>query len=203
MDGVVIDVKMFSRKEKDDATKKREKKKIERVRRIARKEMQIIRENRDEELLRILNGQVLERIMSASSGEILVRAGTKGNAERLRERLNFEDITYGSPVAKDKKVNDRFWAQLDLATRAIDRIRREEEKEIEKITRGDELPPGVVRMVKVYVAKKRKLSVGDKMAGRTATRGWSPRSWPRRTCPTCPTALRWTSCSIRWACRRE
>jgi len=171
MDGVVIDVKMFSRKEKDDATRKREKNKIDRVRRVARKEMQIIRETRDEELLRILNGQVLERILAASSGEILVRAGTKGNAERLRERLNFDDLTYGSPVAKDKKINDRFWAQFDLATRAIDRRRREEEKEIEKITRGDELPPGVVRMVKVYIAKKRKLSVGDKMAGRHGNKG--------------------------------
>ncbi|MFH1143198.1 MAG: DNA-directed RNA polymerase subunit beta [Candidatus Eisenbacteria bacterium] len=171
MDGVVIDVKVFSRKEKDDATKKREKKNIDRVRRLARKEMQIVRENRDEELLRILNGQVLERIMSAASGEILVRAGTKGNSDRLRERLNFDDLAYGSPVAKDKKVNDRFWAQFDLATRAIDRVRREEEKEIEKITRGDELPPGVVRMVKVYVAKKRKLSVGDKMAGRHGNKG--------------------------------
>jgi len=171
MDGVVIDVKVFSRKEKDDATKKREKKKIDRARRVARKEMQIIRENRDEELLRILNGQVLERILSVSTGDILVRAGTKGNPERLRDRINFDDVAYGSPVAKDKRINDRFWAQFDLATRAIDRMRREEEKEVEKITRGDELPPGVVRMVKVYVAKKRKLSVGDKMAGRHGNKG--------------------------------
>jgi DNA-directed RNA polymerase subunit beta len=186
MDGVVIDVKVFSRKEKDDATKKREKRKVDRIKRMARKEVQIIRENRDEELLRILKGHVLERIVSASSGEIIVRAGTKGNPDRLRERVNFDDIAYSAPVAKEKRTNDRFWAQFDLATRAIDRIRREEEKEIERITRGDELPPGVVRMVKVFVAKKRKLAVGDKMAGRHGNKGVVSKVLPEEDMPYLP-----------------
>src|SRR5207247_8351275 len=51
------------------------------------------------------------------------------------------------------------------------RCEKDREKEIEKVTRGDELPPGVVKLVKVYVAKKRKLSVGDKMAGRHGNKG--------------------------------
>ncbi len=187
MEGFVIDVKVFSRKEKDDTTKKREKKKIDRIKRIARKDVQIIRENRDEELLRILHGHVLERIVSSSSGEILVRAGTKANADRLRERgLGFEDLAYRSPVAKERKVNERFWAQFDLATRAIERIRREEEKDVEKITRGDELPPGVVKMVKVYVAKKRKLAVGDKMAGRHGNKGVVSKVLPEEDMPYLP-----------------
>ncbi|MCK4415280.1 MAG: DNA-directed RNA polymerase subunit beta [Candidatus Eisenbacteria sp.] len=186
MDGVVIDVKVFSRKEKDDATKKREKRKLDRIKRMARKEVQIIRENRDEELLRILKGHVLERVVSASSGEILVRAGTKGSPDRLRERVNFDDIAYSAHVAKDKRTNDRFWAQFDLATRAIDRIRREEEKEVERITRGDELPPGVVRMVKVFVAKKRKLAVGDKMAGRHGNKGVVSKVLPEEDMPYLP-----------------
>jgi DNA-directed RNA polymerase subunit beta len=186
MDGVVIDAKVFSRKEKDESTKKHEKKKVDRIRRLARKEVQVIRENRDEELLRILNEHVLERIVSAASGEILVRAGTKGNAERLRGKLDFDDVAYRSAVAKDKRINERFWAQFDLATRAMDRIRRDEEKEIERITRGDELPPGVVKMVKVYVAKKRKLSVGDKMAGRHGNKGVVSKVLPTEDMPYLP-----------------
>jgi DNA-directed RNA polymerase subunit beta len=115
-----------------------------------------------------------------------VRAGTKGNAERLRGKLDFDDIAYRSAVAKDKRINERFWAQFDLATRAIDRIRRDEEKEIERITRGDELPPGVVKMVKVYVAKKRKLSVGDKMAGRHGNKGVVSKVLPMEDMPYLP-----------------
>jgi DNA-directed RNA polymerase subunit beta len=60
---------------------------------------------------------------------------------------------------------------MEGAQSAFTRCEKELEKEIEKVTRGDELPPGVVKLVKVYVAKKRKLSVGDKMAGRHGNKG--------------------------------
>ena len=74
-------------------------------------------------------------------------------------------------------------------------------EKIARIKKGDELPPGVIKMVKVYVAIKRKLAVGDKMAGRHGNKGVvSPRSSPRRTCRTSRTAVRWTSCSTRSAC---
>jgi len=186
MEGVVIDAKVFSRKEKDETTKKHEKKKVDRIKRLARKEIQIVRENRDEELLKILHGHVLDRITTATNGEIVVRAGTKGNANRLRERLNFDDLAYRSAVAKDRRTNERFWAQFDLATRAIERLQRDEEKETERITRGDELPPGVVKMVKVYVAKKRKIAVGDKMAGRHGNKGVVSKILPMEDMPYLP-----------------
>ncbi len=183
MKGVVIDVKVFSRKEKDETAQKRDKKKVDRIKRTTRKELQLIRENRDEELLRILSGKVLERAVSVSTGEIIIRAGTKGNPDRLRDRLNFEDIRYRVPLAKDKKTSDRFWLQFDLANRTMERCRRKEEKEVEKITRGDELPPGVVKLVKVFVAKKRKLSVGDKMAGRHGNKGVVSKVLPQEDMP--------------------
>ncbi len=186
MEGVVIDVKVFSRKEKDESTQKREKKKVDRIKRLARKEYTIIRENRDEELLRILKGKVLARIVSGKTGEILVRAGTKGNPDRLRERLVFDELSYRSPVAKSPQINERFWTQFDLATRALERLERTEEKGIEKITRGDELPPGVVKLVKVFVAKKRKLSVGDKMAGRHGNKGVVSKVLPQEDMPYMP-----------------
>ncbi len=186
MEGVVIDVMVFSRKEKDDTQQKREKKKIDRIKRTTRKEIQIIRENRDDELLRILKGRVLERIVSERSGEIIVRAGTKGNPDRLRERVDFEDIRYRVPVLKDKRINARFWDQFDLASRAIERTKRKEERDTEKIARGDELPPGVVKLVKVFVAKKRKLSVGDKMAGRHGNKGVVSMILPQEDMPCLP-----------------
>jgi len=65
----------------------------------------------------------------------------------------------------------------------------------------DELGPGINEMVRVYIAQKRKISAGDKMAGRHGTRVWSAGSCLPRTCRTFPTAPRSTSCSTRSACR--
>ena len=73
-----------------------------------------------------------------------------------------------------------------MADGAVDFLRREAAEEIEKVTRGDELPPGVVKMVKVYVAKKRKLSVGDKMAGRHGNKGVVAKILPEEDMPYLP-----------------
>ncbi len=92
---------------------------------------------------------------------------------------------------------------MEAARSALAKVDRQLEKDIDKVLRGDELPPGVVKLVKVFVAKKRQLSVGDKMAGRHGNKGVvSRRSSPRRTCRTCPTGRRSTWSSIRSACRR-
>jgi hypothetical protein len=70
------------------------------------------------------------------------------------------------------------------------------------VRRGDDLPPGVMKMVKVFVAVKRKLQPGDKMAGRHGNKGVISKVVPRRTCRSSRTARRSTSCSTRWACPR-
>ena len=75
---------------------------------------------------------------------------------------------------------------MEGAARAIDRVEKNLEKEIEKVTRGDELPPGVVKLVKVYVAKKRKLSVGDKMAGTPRQQGRRREDPPEEDMPYLP-----------------
>ena len=69
--------------------------------------------------------------------------------------------------------------------------------------RGDELPPGVLKMVKVFVAVKRKLQPGDKMAGRHGNKGVISRILPAEDMPFWRTGLRSTWCSTRWACRHE
>ena len=109
-------------------------------------------------------------IRSASTGEPQARKGRKFNA-RIPRELDLDDVAWGTPVTEDDKVNERFWVAMDGAQNAFTRCEKELEKEIEKVTRGDELPPGVVKLVKVYIAKKRKLSVGDKMAGRHGNKG--------------------------------
>jgi DNA-directed RNA polymerase beta subunit len=85
---------------------------------------------------------------------------------------------------------------------AVKRIREKFEDRREKLERGDELPPGVLKMVKVFVAVKRKLQPGDKMAGRHGNKGVISASCRRRTCRSSRTVRRSTSCSTRWACLR-
>src|SRR5213075_1071028 len=82
--------------------------------------------------------------------------------------------------------NERIRRLVEGARFALTRNDKELEKEIEKVTRGDELPPGVVKLVKVYVAKKRKLSVGDKMAGRHGNKGVVAKILPEEDMPHLP-----------------
>src|SRR6185312_16160227 len=108
--------------------------------------------------------------VEGESDKSVARSGKKIDEEFL-SKADLDAIPYRTAITRDEAVNDRFWSILEGAARAMDRVEKNLEKEIEKVTRGDELPPGVVKLVKVYVAKKRKLSVGDKMAGRHGNKG--------------------------------
>jgi DNA-directed RNA polymerase subunit beta len=186
MDGIVIDIKVFSRREKDESTKQQEKKKIEKLRRESKKERERIADVRLATVRQIVDEQLVNVIRSASTGEPLARKGRKFAADFL-DGIDLDDLAWGTPVTEDEKVNERFWAAMDGAQNAFTRCEKELEKEIEKVTRGDELPPGVVKLVKVYIAKKRKLSVGDKMAGRHGNKGVVSRIVPEEDLPYLPT----------------
>ena len=170
MDGIVIDIKVFSRREKDETTKQQEKKKIDKLRRESKKERERVADVRLSTVHEVLDGQTVNVLRSASTSEPVARKGRKLSREFLAE-IDLDDVAWGTPVTEDDKVNERFWRAMEGAQSAFTRCERELEKEIEKVSRGDELPPGVVKLVKVYISKKRKLSVGDKMAGRHGNKG--------------------------------
>jgi DNA-directed RNA polymerase subunit beta len=183
MDGVVIDTKVFSRREKDESTKKQEKKKIDRLRRQAKRDKDRVLETRAAEVGKILIGEYVNKWLEGE--EATARSGKKIDEEFLGS-AELDAIPYRTPVTRDDNVNERFWSLMEGAARALDRVEKNLEKEIEKVTRGDELPPGVVKLVKVYVAKKRKLSVGDKMAGRHGNKGVVAKILPEEDMPYLP-----------------
>ncbi len=183
MDGVVIDTKVFSRREKDETTKKQEKKKIDRLRRNAKKDKDRVLETRAAEVAKILVGEYVNKWVEGE--EATARSGKKIDEEFLAS-AELDSVPYRTAVTRDDAVNDRFWNLMEGAARALDRVEKNLEKEIEKVTRGDELPPGVVKLVKVYVAKKRKLSVGDKMAGRHGNKGVVAKIMPEEDMPYLP-----------------
>ncbi|MGR3711210.1 MAG: DNA-directed RNA polymerase subunit beta [Alterinioella nitratireducens] len=162
--GTVVEVRVFNRHgvEKD-----------ERALQIEREEVERLSRDRDDEL-HILERNIYARLKGMILGKTAVKGpkGVKANSEITEELL--ETLSRGQwwqlalegeqDAAQVEALNEQF----DLQKRALDH--RFEDK-VEKVRRGDDLPPGVMKMVKVFIAVKRKLQPGDKMAGRHGNKG--------------------------------
>ncbi len=170
MDGIVVDIKLFSRKERDDRAKSHEKKKVQELEQRREQEIDHVKTRRRERLERLMIGQTTEKLIHSETGEIQAKAGRK-ITEKLLSSIDVDHLHWGLPIVKNPKADSKIQSLMEAAARAIDRIESNYEKEIERVMRGDELPPGVNKLVKVYVARKRKISVGDKMAGRHGNKG--------------------------------
>ncbi len=170
MDGIVVGVRVFSRQDRTERSKKEEKKQLDALKRRRDRSREKVEALRTERLHEVLVGEIAHHIIDANTGEVQVKAGKKLTAQVLGE-LDFAAVHWGLPLVKDAAKAARVRGVYDAAAREFDRIEVEFEKQCERAQRGDELPPGVVKLVKVYVARRRKLSVGDKMAGRHGNKG--------------------------------
>ena len=164
MDGTVIDVRVFTRDgvEKDSRAQSIEKSEIERV----RKDLQDQRRILEDDLYSRVHGMLLGK--SAAGGPKKLKSGTKIGAEYL-ESLTREE--WFEIRLEDEEANAALEAAGErLRTQQAAFDKRLEEKRA-KITAGDDLAPGVLKMVKVYLAVKRRVQPGDKMAGRHGNKG--------------------------------
>ena len=168
--GVVVDTKVFSRKERDKKTKQEDKDRIERIKEEIGSKIQEIIKARDTKLLELLVGQTSGEIRDGSTNEVLLPAGKK-ITDKAIYKINFSDISDDSILCDNGEINDIAIKVVEKSNAIINEHEFTLDKEIDKVVRGDELKPGVLQLVKVYVAKKRKLSVGDKMAGRHGNKG--------------------------------
>jgi DNA-directed RNA polymerase subunit beta len=174
--GTVVEVRVFSRRGVD---------KDERALAIERAEIERLGKDRDDEraiLERSLRSRLYEMLPgeTATSGPKGLASGTKLTTETL------DGYTVGQLrqiVVKTDAVNDEMEALNRHFEEAIDRLQRRFEDKVEKLQRGDELPPGVMKMVKVFVAVKRKLQPGDKMAGRHGNKGVISKIMPMEDMP--------------------
>src|SRR6266496_4293908 len=184
MEGVVIDVKIFSRIE-DQVVEKDRGERIGEVRRLEAEEKARISDAMFAELRDLLAGQEVGLMLKAGTVEEYLPAGTKLAKPQLAE-INFADVDLKTLRVTNKPVNERIRAVLDAATAERAKIEEKSEDQIDKILQPDELPPGVIQLVKVYVAEKRKISVGDKMAGRHGNKGIIARIVPEEDMPFLP-----------------
>ncbi len=169
--GVVVDVKIFARRgaEKDSRAEAIEREEIARIRKNSEDERRIILEERNKKLAELLDGaKVSDEVVASRSGATLVKKGGTLKAHHVQELTRAELVAL--PLV-DASVRERVRILVNQAESQIEVLEKINEERIKFLTAGDELPPGVIKQVKVYVAMKRKLQVGDKMAGRHGNKG--------------------------------
>src|SRR6476469_8759356 len=184
MAGVVIDVKIFSRIE-DQVVEKDRGERIGEVRRIENDEKARINTVMLDELRQLLAGQEVALMLKAGTVEEYLPSGTKLAASAL-EGVDLGDVDLKTLRVANKPANERIRQTIDMAARERAKVEEKAEDQIDKILQPDELPPGVIQLVKVYIAEKRKISVGDKMAGRHGNKGIVARIVPEEDMPFLP-----------------
>ena len=166
--GVVIGTKLFEKRSKTARAEERENiLEIQKNTAIRKKEL---KESRDMKLMTLLKDQVSDGIRDISSGRTLIKKGTKLTAKRLKS-YNLERFAQDVPWVQDKQgwrrikaVWRSYWKEWRIIEETL-------EKDVFKLRVGDELQPGILKLAKVDIANKRKIQVGDKMAGRHGNKG--------------------------------
>src|SRR5438128_1442848 len=172
IEGTVVGVRVFSRRgaEKDERARAIEEEDVARIEKDFYDEIKIVEEERDKKLRSLLVGQsAAGDIEHAPADATVVRKGESFTAAFLANRAGkaLLDLPVSEPGGLRRRIEDIE----GTAREQIRVLQAARDEKIAKLRRGDELPPGVIKMVKVYIAMKRKLSVGDKMAGRHGNKG--------------------------------
>jgi DNA-directed RNA polymerase subunit beta len=183
-EGVVIDVKIFSRIE-DQVVEKDRGERIGEVRQLENEEKGRVSTALCDELRDLLAGEEVAVMLKSGTIEEYTPGGTKLTKAMLEE-VDFAKVDLKTLRVTTPKTNERLQAAVEAANSERARIEEKAEDQIDKILQPDELPPGVIQLVKVYLAEKRKISVGDKMAGRHGNKGIIARIVPEEDMPFLP-----------------
>jgi DNA-directed RNA polymerase subunit beta len=188
IEGTVVDCKVFSRKgaELDERSKSILESQVERLHRNLEDEKRILNDERAKRLSDILQGkQVLADLHDEKTNKKLIAKGTDLTRDVV-EKLRARDLKRMRLTNKDVRLNEQIDEIEEMTSRQIAVLEKITDERIAKLRKGDELPPGVIKLVKVYIAMKRKLSVGDKMAGRHGNKGVIARIVPEEDMPYMP-----------------
>ncbi len=187
IEGVVVDVKIFTRKDEEKQKDARAKQildeEIGRLTKNADDEIRIIRTEAKEKIESLLAGRTVLEDVSDSQGNVLVKEGGKLTVEKIGQMT--PRMLKGLKL-KDEEIRDQVRLILQRTDSQIDVIKKVSADRVTLLAKGDELAPGVNKTVKVFVAMKRKLQVGDKMAGRHGNKGVISRILPEEDMPYLP-----------------
>ncbi|MCC6215617.1 MAG: DNA-directed RNA polymerase subunit beta [Polyangiaceae bacterium] len=183
VNGIVINARIFARKgtDKDERAKTIEDQERAKLERTRDEEVKILRDSFHRKMRRTLAGKTVNAKLVDDKGKVLLAKGA------VLDDAALDDVPrrYWGEIQVDE--GGELVAQLLVDLEQMVREREEHfHEKIDRLSRGDELPPGVIKMVKVYVAIKRKLQVGDKMAGRHGNKGVVSRILPVEDMPYMP-----------------
>ncbi|MBN1883757.1 MAG: DNA-directed RNA polymerase subunit beta [Deltaproteobacteria bacterium] len=183
IEGIIIGAKVFSRKgvDKDDRTKSIENEEVEKLNKDMNDEISIVKRGALERIKDLVIGKKLASNLMDANKNVLIKKGTNLSPDDF-EGLGFEDLR-SLAIKGDDGFTENLAQIYEGVSEQIELIRIIFGEKISKVTKADELPPGVIKLVKVYVAMKRKLSVGDKMAGRHGNKGVLSRILPEEDMP--------------------
>jgi len=188
IEGTVVDVKIFCRKgaEKDDRHRAIEAEHVFKLEKNLADEIRILTDERLKRLSDLLGEQKLVAdLHDEKTNKRLLTKGTTLTREII-EKVSTRNLKRLRLADKDPLLIEKIDEIEEMTSRQIDVLRKITEERKDKLKKGDELPPGVIKLVKCYIAMKRKLSVGDKMAGRHGNKGVIARIVPEEDMPYLP-----------------
>src|SRR5450432_223580 len=188
IEGTIVDVKIFTRKggEKDERHKAIEATQVFKLERNLADEIRILTDERLKRLSDLLGGKILQAdLHDEKTNKRLLTKGVELTRDII-EKVSTRNLKRLKLNEKDPLLIEKIEEVEEMTSRQIDVLRKITEERKEKLKKGDELPPGVIKLVKVYIAMKRKLSIGDKMAGRHGNKGVIARIVPEEDMPSLP-----------------
>jgi len=188
IEGTIVDVKIFTRKggEKDERHKAIEATQVFKLEKNLADEIRILTDERLKRLSDLLGGKVLQAdLHDEKTNKRLLTKGVELTREII-EKISTRNLKRLKLNEKDPLLIEKIEEVEEMTSRQIDVLRKITEERKDKLKKGDELPPGVIKLVKAYIAMKRKLSIGDKMAGRHGNKGVIARIVPQEDMPYMP-----------------
>jgi DNA-directed RNA polymerase subunit beta len=188
IEGTVVDVKIFCRKgaEKDERHRAIEAEQVFKLEKNLADEIRILTDERLKRLSDLLGEQKLVAdLHDEKTNKKLLTKGTELTRDII-EKISTRNLKRLRLNDKDPLLIEKIDEIEEMTSRQIDVLRKITEERKDKLKKGDELPPGVIKLVKCYIAMKRKLSVGDKMAGRHGNKGVIARIVPEEDMPYMP-----------------
>ncbi len=168
--GVVVDRRILSRKLSDAMNRRLEKERIAEANHRYELKKEFFQMRRDERVRAVLRGQKAAANAKDSRGRVLHKAGQPMTDEFLRSE-SFSSVVNFEQLVSNPKLQMELRDATKEYDEALTQADKERRQEIERVSRGDELPHGVLKWITIFIAQKRRLSVGDKMAGRHGNKG--------------------------------
>ena len=185
IEGTIVDIRIFSRKgvSKDLRAQQIEQEEVKGLEKDLEDEIRILQEENAKRIIDVLVRKTAKSRVIGIDRKQIAKKGDKLN-RKLLEGLGYSDL---KKIHVQENKTEKEVADIEAKTsRQIKILRSLHRERLSRMEKGDELPPGVIKMVKVYIAMKRKLSVGDKMAGRHGNKGVIARVLPEEDMPYLP-----------------